>query len=120
MPVKKAKNTNSAKKATAPAKKLAGQPAAELTWPAGATRTPTRQMWFARLSALPPGLTIRDAADRLRRSAALVGFWMKAFGYRPADGMAVRLATAAARWADVDWTQTDAAISARVGVSQQA
>ena len=102
-----------------PAKK-ADRPANKLTWPAGAAETPTRRAWFARVSALPPGLTVRQVADRLRRSDFLVRWWMLAFGYAPADGMADRRAAGAAKWAGVNWDQTDAAIAARVGVSPQA
>lgn len=119
-PIKAAKKPK-AKAGEKPENKPQGAPAAaKLTWPEGLNETPTRHLWFARLKSLPPGLTVRVAADRLRRQDSLVYFWMKVFGYTPADGLALRRAAGAARWAGVDWNQTDAAIAAKAGVSAQA
>jgi len=123
MPAAKAnkRTNNTPKKAPKkPAARSENKPAGKLTWPEGLNETPTRQLWLARLKSLPPGLTVRAAADRLRRQDSLVYFWMKVFGYAPADGMADRRAAGDAKWAGVDWGETDAAIAAKVGVSSAA
>src|SRR5689334_8838719 len=91
-----------------------------LVWPAGLRETAARQAWFDRLSALPPGLTVRQVAERIGLRPRSAGKWVRAFGYPAgADGRAVRWSAAAAKWERVDWGRSDAAIAADLGVSRE-
>jgi len=87
-----------------------------LPWPKTLRRTPQRFEMHARLSALPPGLSNRQVAEKLKLSMAEAYRLCHAFGYR-LHLVKPSLQTA---YAGVDWTLPDSAIARQLNRSRQA
>ena len=85
--------------------------------PPGLAETPVRRTWFERFRTLPPGLTVRQAADRLGTYPAAVRAWGPKLGYAFTADPSRRPPAA---WGTVDWTRSNAAIAADLKVSPQA
>lgn len=81
--------------------------------------------WISLLRRLPPGLSARQAARRLRRNYNTTRYWLVKRGYHRKDGR--HAAWTRERWrhfavADpqrIDWDMRDADIARACGVSRQ-
>lgn len=78
-----------------------------------------------RIKSLPKGLSVQQAARRLRRSYHTTRYWLVKRGYHRVDGRAAGWSRS--RWLmsatvdpdKVDWTMRDAQIARKFGVSRQ-
>lgn len=87
-----------------------------MTWPHGLKPTAIRKKWFAKVSKLPKGLDLSQAARMLREPYGAVRRWAVLFGYRFPDR---RRSVSRERWNKVDWTQRDAQIGRELGVTRE-
>ena len=88
----------------------------QLSWPPGLKPTAIRQKWFNKISRLPGGLDLDQAARHLREPYGAVRRWAVLFGYEFPDR---RRAIPAEAWSKVDWNQRDADISRELGVTRE-
>jgi hypothetical protein len=95
-----------------------GERGYELLWPAGLKHTPTRDVWFARIAALKPGMDLREISAELKESYAAVYRWADLFHYDFVDLRREGRVPAQA-WQQVDWCLRDAEISRSLGISRE-
>jgi len=88
----------------------------QMSWPNGLKVTAIRKKWFAKVSKLPPGLDLAQAARRLREPYGAVRRWAVLFGYRFPDR---RRTVSREQWKRVDWRKRDADIARELGVTRE-
>jgi hypothetical protein len=88
----------------------------KLSWPNGLKVTAIRKKWFAKVSRLPPGLDLAQAARRLHEPYGAVRRWAVLFGYRFPDR---RRTVSREQWKRVDWRKRDADIARELGVTRE-
>lgn len=88
----------------------------QLAWPSRLKPTAIRRKWFERISKLPPGLDLEQAARLLREPYAAVRRWAVMFGYHFPDR---RRIISHERWDGVDWSRRDAEIARALGVTRE-
>ena len=88
----------------------------QLKWPESFKRTGIRQGWFDKISKLPPGLDLAEAAKSLREPYGAVRRWAVLFGYQFPDR---RRTVSPQQWSKVDWTRRDADIARALGVTRE-
>lgn len=88
----------------------------QTSWPQGLKTTAIRKQWFAKVSKLPPGLDLAQAAKMLREPYGAVRRWAVLFGYRLPDR---RRSVSKEQWSKVDWSQRDAEIARKLGVTRE-
>ena len=87
-----------------------------LRWPESLKPTAIRRTWFEKISKLPPGLDLNEAARMLREPYGAVRRWAVMFGYEFPDR---RRAVSPQQWAKVDWKLRDAEIARNLGVTRE-
>lgn len=88
----------------------------QMSWPNTLKVTAIRKKWFAKVSKLPPGLDLAQAAKQLRQPYGAVRRWAVLFGYRFPDR---RRAVSKEQWNKVDWRKRDAEIARELGVTRE-
>jgi hypothetical protein len=78
--------------------------------------TAIRRAWFEKISKLPVGLDLNEAAKLLREPYGAVRRWAVMFGYEFPDR---RRTVSPQQWAKVDWRQRDAEIARALGVTRE-
>jgi hypothetical protein len=87
-----------------------------ISWPVSLKQTAIRNVWFARISRLQPGMNLHKAARALREPYGAVRRWGVLFGYQFPDR---RRAVSRESWAQVDWAKRDAEIARELGVTRE-
>lgn len=87
-------------------------------WPSSLKRTGTRDRWFERFEKLKPGLSLQEVARLLGETYASVYRWAEVFEY-PFPDLRRRGRVNAGEWEKVDWSQRDADIARKLGVSRE-
>lgn len=85
-------------------------------------RPPIREARLGEIQQLPPNLTIKQVARRLKISSAAAQFWIHQASYKflraPGSGEKNRKVIAS-QWARTDWSLRDADIARMLGVSRE-
>jgi hypothetical protein len=87
-----------------------------LKWPEPLKPTAIRRAWFEKVSKLPPGLDLNEAAKALREPYGAVRRWAVLFGYQFPDR---RRTVSPQQWSKVDWARRDADIARSLGVTRE-
>ncbi len=95
----------------------ASNTATALRWPAALNRTAMRTKWFERITAMPPGLSIRELAERLDRAYPTVSFWAKLFSYR--FKRMPRGRKSSVDWETADWSMKNSVLAGQLGVTSE-
>jgi hypothetical protein len=78
-------------------------------------KTSARVHWHGALSSAPPGLSIRELAQRLGEAYPTVSFWAKTFGY-PYKSVP-RGRKTSIDWDRVDWDRRNSDLARELGVT---
>ena len=87
-----------------------------MSWPNALKVTAIRKKWFEKVSKLPPGIDLAQAARQLRQPYGAVRRWAVLFGYRFPDR---RRTVSREQWNKVDWRKRDAEIARELGVTRE-
>ncbi len=89
-----------------------------LKWPTELKHTAIRDRWFKKFASLKPGLSLQQAAKKLRQSYTSVYRWAQMFRYDFPD-LRRQGRVSDNAWDDVDWTLRDAEIARELEVSRE-
>jgi hypothetical protein len=87
-----------------------------LSWPRGIKQTAIRTSWYEKVSRLPVGLNLEQAAAALKEPYGAVRRWAVLFGYKFPDR---RRSVSIEQWNGVDWSRRDADIARELGVTRE-
>jgi len=89
-----------------------------LKWPTKLKHTAIRDRWFKKFAGLKPGLSLQQAAKKLRQSYTSVYRWAQMFGYDFPD-LRRQGRVSDNAWDDVNWSLRDAEIARELDVSRE-